>query len=163
MKHYIISCTLMTLLPSPIAFLQLWLFQYVETSMWSSVLLYQAEQRAALNLASHGSSHSLRLNKEDMILYSAKVMDLETGFVLNQPPKRKTPSTTNKIYVDQPSSWIYSLFIHWSFKVIRTYSVIRMIWADAFFRCSSLGMLYLTKCLSNLSGLLSWIINLNIY
>ncbi|CAA2933668.1 ribonuclease J isoform X2 [Olea europaea subsp. europaea] len=34
----------------------------------------QAEPRAALNLASHGSSHSLRLNKEDMILYSAKVI-----------------------------------------------------------------------------------------
>ncbi|CAI9753088.1 unnamed protein product [Fraxinus pennsylvanica] len=34
----------------------------------------QAEPRAALNLASHGSSHSLKLNKEDVILYSAKVI-----------------------------------------------------------------------------------------
>lgn len=34
----------------------------------------QAEPRAALNLASHGSSHSLKLNKEDLILYSAKVI-----------------------------------------------------------------------------------------
>lgn len=34
----------------------------------------QAEPRAALNLASHGSSHSLKLNKDDLILYSAKVI-----------------------------------------------------------------------------------------
>ncbi|KAG9155963.1 hypothetical protein Leryth_012040 [Lithospermum erythrorhizon] len=34
----------------------------------------QAEPRAALNLASFGSSHSLKLNKEDLILYSAKVI-----------------------------------------------------------------------------------------
>ncbi|XP_010250772.1 PREDICTED: uncharacterized protein LOC104592923 isoform X2 [Nelumbo nucifera] len=34
----------------------------------------QAEPRAALNLASYGSSHSLKLNKEDVILYSAKVI-----------------------------------------------------------------------------------------
>ncbi|XP_021847609.1 ribonuclease J isoform X2 [Spinacia oleracea] len=34
----------------------------------------QAEPRAALNLASFGSSHSLKLNKEDVILYSAKVI-----------------------------------------------------------------------------------------
>ncbi|XP_017219494.1 ribonuclease J isoform X1 [Daucus carota subsp. sativus] len=34
----------------------------------------QAEPRAALNLASHGSSHSLKLSKEDVILYSAKVI-----------------------------------------------------------------------------------------
>ncbi|XP_011073027.2 uncharacterized protein LOC105158090 isoform X3 [Sesamum indicum] len=34
----------------------------------------QAEPRAALNLASYGSSHSLKLNKEDLILYSAKVI-----------------------------------------------------------------------------------------
>ncbi|XP_016903216.2 ribonuclease J isoform X4 [Cucumis melo] len=34
----------------------------------------QAEPRAALNLASYGSSHSLKLSKEDMILYSAKVI-----------------------------------------------------------------------------------------
>ncbi|KAL2515108.1 RNA-metabolising metallo-beta-lactamase family protein [Forsythia ovata] len=34
----------------------------------------QAEPRAALNLASHGSSHSLKLNKDDVILYSAKVI-----------------------------------------------------------------------------------------
>ncbi|XP_058226362.1 ribonuclease J-like isoform X2 [Rhododendron vialii] len=32
----------------------------------------QAETRAALNLASYGSSHSLKLSKEDTILYSAK-------------------------------------------------------------------------------------------
>ncbi|KAI5653607.1 hypothetical protein M9H77_30794 [Catharanthus roseus] len=32
----------------------------------------QAEPRAALNLASYGSSHSLKLDKEDLILYSAK-------------------------------------------------------------------------------------------
>ncbi|KAG5537162.1 hypothetical protein RHGRI_024558 [Rhododendron griersonianum] len=34
----------------------------------------QAETRAALNLASYGSSHSLKLSKEDTILYSAKVI-----------------------------------------------------------------------------------------
>ncbi|CAH9119531.1 unnamed protein product [Cuscuta epithymum] len=34
----------------------------------------QAEPRAALNLASYGSSHLLKLNKEDLILYSAKVI-----------------------------------------------------------------------------------------
>ncbi|VFQ92859.1 unnamed protein product [Cuscuta campestris] len=34
----------------------------------------QAEPRAALNLASYGNSHSLKLNKEDLILYSAKVI-----------------------------------------------------------------------------------------
>lgn len=34
----------------------------------------QAEPRAALNLASFGSSHSLKLSKEDVILYSAKVI-----------------------------------------------------------------------------------------
>ncbi|KAL8118463.1 ribonuclease J-like isoform X2 [Apium graveolens] len=34
----------------------------------------QAEPRAALNLASYGCSHSLKLSKEDVILYSAKVI-----------------------------------------------------------------------------------------
>ncbi|KAK4787241.1 hypothetical protein SAY86_011074 [Trapa natans] len=34
----------------------------------------QAEPRAALNLASYGGSHSLKLTKEDVILYSAKVI-----------------------------------------------------------------------------------------
>ncbi|GAB2269701.1 hypothetical protein Dimus_004623 [Dionaea muscipula] len=34
----------------------------------------QAEQRSALNLASYGLSHSLKLNKEDVVLYSAKVI-----------------------------------------------------------------------------------------
>ncbi|KAG0484859.1 hypothetical protein HPP92_008938 [Vanilla planifolia] len=34
----------------------------------------QAEPRAALNLASFGGSYSLKLTKEDMILYSAKVI-----------------------------------------------------------------------------------------
>ncbi|KAH0975329.1 hypothetical protein GBA52_017228 [Prunus armeniaca] len=34
----------------------------------------QAEPRAALNLASFGSSHSVKLTKEDIILYSAKVI-----------------------------------------------------------------------------------------
>ncbi|EEF51809.1 conserved hypothetical protein [Ricinus communis] len=34
----------------------------------------QAEPRAALNLASYGSSHSFKLNKDDIILYSAKVI-----------------------------------------------------------------------------------------
>ncbi|XP_050223050.1 ribonuclease J isoform X2 [Mercurialis annua] len=34
----------------------------------------QAEPRAALNLASYGSSHSFKLNKNDVILYSAKVI-----------------------------------------------------------------------------------------
>ncbi|KAI8529198.1 hypothetical protein RHMOL_Rhmol12G0205800 [Rhododendron molle] len=34
----------------------------------------QAEPRAALNLASYGSSHSLKLSKEDIVLYSAKVI-----------------------------------------------------------------------------------------
>lgn len=38
--------------------------------------MYQAEPRAALNLASYGSSHSLKLNKEDLILYSAKVLNV---------------------------------------------------------------------------------------
>ncbi|XP_024438430.2 ribonuclease J isoform X2 [Populus trichocarpa] len=34
----------------------------------------QAEPRAALNLASYGSSHAFKLNEEDVILYSAKVI-----------------------------------------------------------------------------------------
>ncbi|PKI53297.1 hypothetical protein CRG98_026325, partial [Punica granatum] len=34
----------------------------------------QAEPRAALNLASYGGSHSLKLMKDDIILYSAKVI-----------------------------------------------------------------------------------------
>ncbi|XP_027334131.1 ribonuclease J isoform X1 [Abrus precatorius] len=34
----------------------------------------QAEPRAALNLASYGSSHSFKLTKEDIVLYSAKVI-----------------------------------------------------------------------------------------
>ncbi|XP_077227820.1 RNA-metabolising metallo-beta-lactamase family protein isoform X2 [Tasmannia lanceolata] len=34
----------------------------------------QAEPRAALNLASFGTSHSLKLGKDDVILYSAKVI-----------------------------------------------------------------------------------------
>ncbi|OAY73884.1 uncharacterized protein LOC109721501 isoform X1 [Ananas comosus] len=34
----------------------------------------QAEPRAALNLASYGGSHCLKLSKEDVILYSAKVI-----------------------------------------------------------------------------------------
>ncbi|XP_057846342.2 ribonuclease J isoform X1 [Cryptomeria japonica] len=34
----------------------------------------QAEPRAALNLASFGSSHSLKLNKDDLILYSARII-----------------------------------------------------------------------------------------
>ncbi|EPS67461.1 hypothetical protein M569_07313, partial [Genlisea aurea] len=34
----------------------------------------QAEPRAALNLASFGGSHALKLNKDDLILYSAKVI-----------------------------------------------------------------------------------------
>lgn len=35
----------------------------------------QAEPRAALNLASYGSSHAFKLTKEDIILYSAKVLE----------------------------------------------------------------------------------------
>ncbi|CAJ1943656.1 unnamed protein product [Sphenostylis stenocarpa] len=34
----------------------------------------QAEPRAALNLASYGSSHAFKLTKEDIVLYSAKVI-----------------------------------------------------------------------------------------
>ncbi|XP_014490031.1 uncharacterized protein LOC106752779 isoform X1 [Vigna radiata var. radiata] len=34
----------------------------------------QAEPRAALNLASYGSSHAFKLTKEDLVLYSAKVI-----------------------------------------------------------------------------------------
>ncbi|KAE9604275.1 putative beta-lactamase transcription factor MYB family [Lupinus albus] len=34
----------------------------------------QAEPRAALNLASYGSSHAFKLSKEDVLLYSAKVI-----------------------------------------------------------------------------------------
>ncbi|KAI5417237.1 hypothetical protein KIW84_042021 [Lathyrus oleraceus] len=34
----------------------------------------QAEPRAALNLASYGSSHALKLTKEDVLLYSAKII-----------------------------------------------------------------------------------------
>ncbi|KAK8680325.1 hypothetical protein V6N13_109273 [Hibiscus sabdariffa] len=34
----------------------------------------QAEPRAALNLASYGSSHAFKLKKEDVVLYSAKVI-----------------------------------------------------------------------------------------
>ncbi|KAL3631686.1 hypothetical protein CASFOL_024670 [Castilleja foliolosa] len=43
----------------------------------------QAEPRAALNLASYGSSHSLKLNKEDLILYSAKVIPGNETRVMN--------------------------------------------------------------------------------
>lgn len=43
-------------------------------SSLTMLLVYQAEPRAALNLASYGSSHSLKLSKEDVILYSAKVI-----------------------------------------------------------------------------------------
>ena len=43
---------------------------------WLRLMLCQAEPRAALNLASFGSSHSLKLNKKDVILYSAKVISL---------------------------------------------------------------------------------------
>lgn len=46
------------------------------------MLLCQAEARAALNLASYGSSHSLKLSKEDTILYSAKVMECLAWFML---------------------------------------------------------------------------------
>lgn len=41
--------------------------------MTKYVLLCQAEPRAALNLASYGSSHAFKLTKEDVVLYSAKV------------------------------------------------------------------------------------------
>ncbi|AQK45193.1 RNA-metabolising metallo-beta-lactamase family protein [Zea mays] len=34
----------------------------------------QGEPRAALNLASYGGSHTLKLSKEDVLLYSAKVI-----------------------------------------------------------------------------------------
>lgn len=44
------------------------------TCFWHiTIRLCQAEPRAALNLASYGSSHSLKLSKDDVILYSAKV------------------------------------------------------------------------------------------
>ena len=48
--------------------------------MTKYVLLCQAEPRAALNLASYGSSHSFKLTKEDIILYSAKVTKLSSWF-----------------------------------------------------------------------------------
>jgi hypothetical protein len=38
-----------------------------------SIQLCQGEPRAALNLASYGRSHALKLSKEDVLLYSAKV------------------------------------------------------------------------------------------
>lgn len=57
------------------------------------LLLCQAEPRAALNLASYGSSHSLKLSKEDLILYSAKVMFDKGYWILkrwnNIFPKKK--------------------------------------------------------------------------
>lgn len=37
------------------------------------IQLCQGEPRAALNLASYGGSHALKLSKEDVLLYSAKV------------------------------------------------------------------------------------------
>ena len=40
----------------------------------SKSLVGQAEPRAALNLASMGSSRLLKLHKDDVILYSAKVI-----------------------------------------------------------------------------------------
>ena len=40
-------------------------------------IICQAEPRAALNLASFGGSHSLKLSKEDVILYSAKVITFD--------------------------------------------------------------------------------------
>ena len=41
----------------------------------------QAEPRAALNLASYGSSHALKLNKEDIVLYSAKVIIMKVVYI----------------------------------------------------------------------------------
>lgn len=56
----------------------------------TSFPLCQAEPRAALNLASYGSSHSLKLSKEDIILYSAKVKKIEVlhamDLSLSNPP-----------------------------------------------------------------------------
>ncbi|XP_060172204.1 ribonuclease J-like isoform X2 [Lycium barbarum] len=48
----------------------------------------QAEPRAALNLASYGSSHSLKLNKEDLVLYSPKnqYQHSKAEFLRTQPP-----------------------------------------------------------------------------
>ena len=38
------------------------------------IQICQGEPRAALNLASYGGSHALKLSKEDVLLYSAKVL-----------------------------------------------------------------------------------------
>jgi hypothetical protein len=46
------------------------------------IKLYQGEPRAALNLASYGGSHALKLSKEDVLLYSAKVLPFIIHFVL---------------------------------------------------------------------------------
>jgi len=46
------------------------------------VELYQGEPRAALNLASYGGSHALKLSKEDVLLYSAKVLLFVLHFIL---------------------------------------------------------------------------------
>ena len=62
------------------------------------MLLCQAEPRAALNLASYGSSHSLKLSKEDMILYSAKV--IKQDFIYSY-------QLSNNLYVIQIYSYIF--------------------------------------------------------
>lgn len=69
------------------------------------LLLCQAEPRAALNLASYGSSHSLKLSKEDLILYSAKVMFDKGYWILkrwnNIFPKKK------KKQKEKQTCWFY--------------------------------------------------------
>jgi hypothetical protein len=46
------------------------------------IKLCQGEPRAALNLASYGGSHALKLSKEDVLLYSAKVVLFILHFIL---------------------------------------------------------------------------------
>ena len=75
----------------------------VMARMWLYLLLCQAEPRAALNLASYGSSHSLKLSKDDIILYSAKVMSIEVLqaedlLLFNQP-----------LYVLERVMWSYNV------------------------------------------------------
>lgn len=67
-------------------------------------ILCQAEPRAALNLASYGGSHSLKPSKEDVILYSAKVMTFY----------RTVTCFQNSVYIEKILFW-FSLYIFFFF------------------------------------------------
>jgi hypothetical protein len=53
------------------------------------IKLCQGEPRAALNLASYGGSHALKLSKEDVLLYSAKVVLFILHFIFFSRTRRR--------------------------------------------------------------------------